>query len=36
VDWFERIKARPAYDEAFYPGARMTDVFPALREKATS
>jgi len=34
--WFARIKARPAYDEAFYPGARMTDVFPHLHEKAQS
>jgi len=34
ADWFARIKARPAYDVAFYPGARMTDVFPQLREKA--
>jgi glutathione S-transferase len=34
ADWFARIKARPAYDAAFYPGARMTDVFPHLREKA--
>lgn len=34
ADWFERIKARPAFDVAFYPGARMTDVFPELRERA--
>jgi len=34
--WLARIKARPTYDEAFYPGARMTDVFPHLREKAQS
>lgn len=34
ADWFERIKARPAYETAFYPGSRMTDVFPQLREKA--
>lgn len=36
ADWFTRIKARPAYGEAFYPGSRMTDVFPHLREKSKS
>ena len=33
ADWFARIQARPAYRAAFYPGARLTDVFPALKER---
>lgn len=32
--WFAEIKARPSYDVAFYPGSRMTDLFPQLREQA--
>jgi glutathione S-transferase len=25
TDWYERIQARPAFTEAFYPGSRLTD-----------
>jgi glutathione S-transferase len=34
ADWFAAIEARPSYAAAFAPGARMSDVFPKLREKA--
>jgi glutathione S-transferase len=34
ADWFAAIRTRPAYDVAFYPGSRMTDLFPQLREAA--
>ena len=31
ADWFERIKTRPAYQEAFYEGSRLTDELDPLR-----
>ncbi len=31
ADWFERIKARPAYQEAFYEGSRLIDRPDPLR-----
>lgn len=34
ADWYTRIKARPAYKAAFYPGSLMTDKFDSLRDKA--
>ena len=34
ADWFDAVKARPSYDVAFYPGSRMTDLFPQLRKTA--
>ena len=34
ADWFARIKARPSFDAAFYPGSRLGDVYPQLRETA--
>ena len=34
AEWFAAVKERPSYDVAFYPGARMTDLFPNLREQA--
>ena len=24
LDWFERIRARPSYAKAFYPGSRLS------------
>ncbi len=30
-DWFARMKARPAYQAAFYEGSRLTDQFDQLR-----
>jgi len=34
TDWFAAVKARPSYEIAYYPGSRMTDLFPELREQA--
>jgi len=31
TDWFERLKARPAYQTAFYEGSRLTDELDQLR-----
>ena len=31
ADWFERIRARPAFNEAFYEGSRLTDQPDELR-----
>lgn len=31
TDWFERLKARPAYRTAFYEGSRLTDDLDQLR-----
>jgi glutathione S-transferase len=31
ADWFARIKARPAYQTAFYEGSRLTDELDQLR-----
>lgn len=31
ADWFERLKARPAYQTAFYDGSRLTDELDQLR-----
>jgi glutathione S-transferase len=28
--WLKNLKARPAYQEAYYPGARYSEVFPEL------
>ena len=28
--WFERMKARPAFQTAYYKGARMSDIYPDL------
>ena len=30
TDWFRRIKARPAYQTAYYKGARFSDIYPEL------
>ena len=30
TDWFQRIKARPAYAIAYYHGARFSEVYPEL------
>lgn len=27
-EWYERMKARPAFQQTFYPGARMSDFLP--------
>jgi Glutathione S-transferase, C-terminal domain len=27
-EWYERMKARPAFQQTFYPGARMSDYLP--------
>ncbi|MDE0779751.1 MAG: glutathione S-transferase family protein [Alphaproteobacteria bacterium] len=34
AEWFDGVKARPSYDVAFYPGSRITDLFPQLRKTA--
>jgi glutathione S-transferase len=36
ANWFAAIRARPSYDIAYYPGTKMIDLFPKLREKAQS
>ncbi|MEP4379575.1 MAG: glutathione S-transferase family protein [Alphaproteobacteria bacterium] len=36
TDWFARIKGRPSFEEAFYPGSRLGEVYPELREKASA
>lgn len=33
-DWYRRIAARPAFQAAFYPEARLAHYFPQLREMA--
>lgn len=30
TDWLQRMKARPAYQKAFYKGARFSDIYPEL------
>jgi len=30
TDWFRRMKARPAYVQAYYLGARFSDIYPDL------
>jgi glutathione S-transferase len=30
-EWLKRIQARPAYGEAFYPGSRLSEIYPELR-----
>jgi glutathione S-transferase len=30
ADWLARIKARPAYAEAYYHGSRLSDQYPQL------
>jgi glutathione S-transferase len=27
-DWYQRMQARPAFQAAFYPGARMSEFLP--------
>lgn len=34
VDWYERIKNRPAYKKAFYEGSRLIDELDALRTQS--
>jgi glutathione S-transferase len=34
TDWFARIRARPSFATAFYPGSFLGDVYPQLREQA--
>jgi glutathione S-transferase len=34
--WFERIKARPSFDIAFYPGTNVSEKYPQFFEKETS
>lgn len=34
TDWFARIRARPSFETAFYPGSLLGDVYPQLREQA--
>lgn len=37
TDWYERTKARPSFQQTFYPGARMSeflDLTPAIKEDA--
>jgi glutathione S-transferase len=36
TDWYERMKARPAFQQTFYPGARMSEFLnltPAIKEE---
>lgn len=38
ADWYERMKARPAFQQTFYPGARMSEFLPlapAIKEGTT-
>ncbi|AXK80182.1 glutathione S-transferase family protein [Pseudolabrys taiwanensis] len=38
ADWYERMKARPAFQQTFYPGARMSEFLPlapAIKEETT-
>ena len=30
TEWLARMKARPAYSKAYYPGARYSEIFPDL------
>jgi glutathione S-transferase len=30
ADWLQRIQARPAYEEAFYEGSRLSEIYPDL------
>ncbi len=34
TDWLARVRARPSFVTAFYPGSRLGDVYPELRENA--
>ena len=34
TDWFARIRARPSFETAFYPGSYLGDVYPELRATA--
>ena len=36
TEWFQRIKARPAYQAAYYTGARFSDNFPELKQRHAS
>jgi glutathione S-transferase len=39
ADWYARMKARPAFQQTFYKGARMSEFLPltpAIKEEATS
>ena len=36
ADWYERMQARPAFQQTFYPGARMSEFLklgPAIKEQ---
>ncbi|MGB0573187.1 MAG: glutathione S-transferase family protein [Alphaproteobacteria bacterium] len=33
TDWLARIRARPSFETAFYPGSRLAEVYPELWEK---
>lgn len=33
-DWFERVKRRPSYAATFYPGARISEKYPAYFRRA--
>ncbi|MCK9915209.1 glutathione S-transferase family protein [Microbacteriaceae bacterium K1510] len=38
ADWYERMQARPAFQQTFYPGARMSEFLPlapAIKEGTT-
>jgi len=38
ADWYERMQARPAFQQTFYPGARMSEFLPlapAIKEETT-
>jgi hypothetical protein len=30
ADWLRRIQARPAYKMAYYPGCRLSEIYPEL------
>lgn len=31
ADWLKRIQERPAYRQAYYPGSRLSEIYPELR-----
>jgi hypothetical protein len=33
-DWFARVKRRPSYAATFYPGARISEKYPAFFRSA--
>jgi glutathione S-transferase len=39
TEWYERMKARPAFQRTFYPGTRMSEFLPltpAIKEATAS